>query len=140
MSMRKLICRHYVPAQITVKFQFNGGVPFQILCLLEIMPCNQNWNLELLVGGMVQIRKQRQVNTFYFLSLCPLFFIKFSFHTKWYPFKNYEKMFFISSKKLFSFSRYPNFCISVLPSFPLSAIALGFDRRKILKFITSSTV
>ena len=27
------------------------------------------------------------------------------------------KMLFISSKKLFSFSRYSNFCISVLPSF-----------------------
>ena len=26
-------------------------------------------------------------------SLCPLFFIKFLFFTKWYPFKNYEKCF-----------------------------------------------
>ena len=28
------------------------------------------------------------------------------------------KMFFISSKKLFSFSRYSDFCISIFPSFP----------------------
>ena len=30
---------------------------------------------------------------------------------------NNKKMFFISSKKLFSFSKYSNFCISVFPSF-----------------------
>ena len=40
----------------------------------------------------------------------------FHFFTKWYSFKNYEKC-FISSKKIFSFSRYSNFCISVFPSF-----------------------
>ena len=46
------------------------------------------------------------------------------------------KMFFISSKKLFSFSRYSNFCIFAFPSFfpLLSAIALEVDSRKILKF------
>ena len=33
------------------------------------------------------------------------------------PFKNYENFFFISSKKLFSFSRYSKFCISVFSSF-----------------------
>ena len=42
------------------------------------------------------------------------------------------KMFFISSKKLFS-----NFCIFVLPSFSLSAIAVEVDPRKILKFMMS---
>ena len=41
-----------------------------------------------------------------------------------------RKMLFISSKKLFSFLRYSNFCIFILPSFfPLSAIALEDDRR-----------
>ena len=48
------------------------------------------------------------------------------------------KMFFISSKKLFSLSRYSNFCISLLYS--LSAIALVVDPRKILKFMMPSTV
>ena len=41
-----------------------------------------------------------------------------------------RKMFFISSKKLFSFSRYSNFCISIFPFFlffSLSAIALKVD-------------
>ena len=51
------------------------------------------------------------------LSLCPLFFIKFCFFTKFWLFKNYEKCFFISCKKLFSFSRYSNFCIFVFPPF-----------------------
>ena len=48
---------------------------------------------------------------------------------------------FISSKKLFSFLRYLNFCIFVFPSFfSRSAIALEVDPRKILKFMMSSTV
>ena len=50
------------------------------------------------------------------------------------------KKFFISSKKLFSFLRYLNFCIFVFPAFSLSAIALEVDPRKILKFMMSSTV
>ena len=40
-----------------------------------------------------------------------------------------RKMLFISSKKLFSFSRYSHFCISVFPSVCLSAIALEVDGR-----------
>ena len=49
------------------------------------------------------------------------------------------KMFFISSKKLFSFSRYSHFCIFVFPSFfPLSAIAWEVDQRKILKIMSSA--
>ena len=48
---------------------------------------------------------------------------------------------FISSKKLSSFSRYSNFLYFRLPLFfPLSAIAWEVDPRKILKFMTSSTV
>ena len=42
------------------------------------------------------------------------------------------KILFISSKKLFSFSRYWHFCIFVFPFVPLSAIALEVDSRKIL--------
>ena len=41
----------------------------------------------------------------------------FYFFTKWYPFKNHEKCFFILYKKLISFSRYSNFC-DIFPSFP----------------------
>ena len=43
------------------------------------------------------------------------------------------------SKKLFLFLRYVNFCIFVFPSF-YPAIALEVDPRKILTFMTSSTV
>ena len=49
------------------------------------------------------------------------------------------KMFFISSKKLFSFLRYLKFFRRPL-FFTLSAIALEVDSRKILKFMMSSTV
>ena len=34
-------------------------------------------------------------------SLCPLFFIKFLFFTKWYPFKNYEKCILFHLKSSF---------------------------------------
>ena len=42
---------------------------------------------------------------------------------------NLWKMFFISSKKLFLFSRYSNFCISVFPSvFPVSHCFRGWSK------------
>ena len=45
------------------------------------------------------------------------------------------KIFFISSKKLFLFLRYSNFCIFVFPSFfSLSVIALEVELRKILVY------
>ena len=46
----------------------------------------------------------------YFLS-------NFCFSPKGSPSKTMKNVFFNSSKKLFSFSKYPNFCISVFPSF-----------------------
>ena len=49
--------------------------------------------------------------------LCPLFFIKFLFFHQMIALDKLWKMFFISSKKLISFSRYSNFCI-FFPSFP----------------------
>ena len=50
-------------------------------------------------------------------SLCPLFFIKFLFFHQMIGLQKLWKMFFISSKKLFPFSRYSNFC-NFFPSFP----------------------
>ena len=48
------------------------------------------------------------------------------------------KMLFISCNKLFSISRYSNFCIAILLSFlSLSAMAFEDDRRWILKFMAS---
>ena len=49
-------------------------------------------------------------------SLRPLFFIKFLFFAKWYPFKNYEKCFLFH---LESSSRSQDIQISVFPSSPL---------------------
>ena len=43
------------------------------------------------------------------------------------------KMFFISSKKLFSFSRYSSFCISVFPSFlPVSHCFTGWSNINLM--------
>ena len=50
-------------------------------------------------------------------SLCQLFFIKFLFFREMIGLQKLWKMFFISLKKLFSFSRYSNFCV-FFPSFP----------------------
>ena len=51
------------------------------------------------------------------LKLVPAIFIKFLFFHQIIALQKLWKMLFISSKKLFSFSRYSIFCISVLPSF-----------------------
>ena len=55
-----------------------------------------------------------------YLSLCLLVFIKFLFLHQMIALQKLWKMFFISSKKLFSFSRYSSFCnfSSSLPHFP----------------------
>ena len=51
------------------------------------------------------------------LKLVSAIFIKFSFFHQMIALQKLCKTLFMSSKKLFSFSRYSNFCISVLPAF-----------------------
>ena len=64
------------------------------------------------------------------LKLVSAIFIKFLFFHQMIALQKLWKMLFISLKKLFSFSRYSNFRISVLPFFfYLSAIALEDDQR-----------
>ena len=52
-----------------------------------------------------------------FVSLCALFFVKFLFFHQMIALLKLWEMFFISPKKLFSFSRYSSVC-SFFPSFP----------------------
>ena len=54
----------------------------------------------------------------------PIFYQIIIFH-QMIAFQKLWKMFFISFKKLFPFSRYSHFCIFVFPSFSLSCIALA---------------
>ena len=51
------------------------------------------------------------------IKTCPILFIKFLFFHQIITLQKLWKMFFISSKKLFLFSRYSNFC-NFFPSFP----------------------
>ena len=51
------------------------------------------------------------------VKLVSSIFIKFLFFDHMIALRKLWKMLFISSKQLFSFSRYPNFCITVLPPF-----------------------
>ena len=51
------------------------------------------------------------------LELVSAIFINFLFFRQMIALHKLWKMLFISSKKLFSFSSYSNFCISILPSF-----------------------
>ena len=53
-----------------------------------------------------------------YLKLVSAIFIKFLFFRQMIVLQKLRKMLLISSKKLFSFSRYSNFCISVLSFFP----------------------
>ena len=76
-----------------------------------------------------------------FLKLVSAIFYQILIFHQMIALQKLRKMFFISSKKLFSFLRYLNFCILVFLSFfSLSATALEFDARKILKSMMSSTV
>ena len=63
------------------------------------------------------------------LKLVSAIFIKFLFYHQPIALQKVWKMLFIWSKKRFSISRYSIFCISVLSSFYLSAIALEDYRR-----------
>ena len=64
------------------------------------------------------------------LKLVSAIFIKFLFFHQMIALQKLWKILFISSKKLFSFSRYSNVCIFVLPFFfYLLAIAFEDDRR-----------
>ena len=76
---------------------------------------------------------------FYVKLVSAIFYWIFIFH-QMIALQKLWKMFFISSKKLFSFSKYCNFCILVFPSFFPSAIALELDPRKMLKFMASSAI
>ena len=73
---------------------------------------------------------------FYLKLVSAVFYQIFTFH-QMIALQKLWKMFFISSKKLFSFSRYSNVRYFRLPLFsPLSAIALEADPRKISKLST----
>ena len=54
----------------------------------------------------------------YTLKLVSAIFCQFSISHQIIALQKLRKMLFISPKKLFSFSRYSNFCISIFPSFP----------------------
>ena len=68
-----------------------------------------------------------------YFKACARCFLSNSYH-QMIALQKIWKMFFISSKKLFLFSRYSMFCIFVFPSFSPSAIAL----RPVSSMLTST--
>ena len=69
---------------------------------------------------MCYIYLMYQVSTLYSeksLKLVPTIFSQIFIYHQMIPLQNLWKMFFISSKKLFYFSRYLFFCVSIFPSF-----------------------
>ena len=66
------------------------------------------------MNAAIRLRKVDAVNV---LKPVSAIFIKCLFFHQMIALQKLWKMLFISSKKLFLFSRYSNFCISVLPSF-----------------------
>ena len=70
--------------------------------------------------GVCYLKASSYVATWYIISelrLVSAIFIKSLFFHQMIALQKLWKMLFISSKKLFLFSRYSFFCISVLPSF-----------------------
>ena len=85
-------------------------------------------NQQIYYGEVLAASQQTlKINTVLESSICPMWsypkcflsaiFIIFLYFHQMIALQKLWKMLFVSSKKLFSFSRYSNFCISVLPSF-----------------------
>ena len=131
----------YATQAVTLTSRFSYP-PFTFLYVNLISLCNQFQNSYFL--SCHRTKRDKTFMTFlarpflnfplFFLPLflkvvCAVFYQIFIFN-QMIALQKLWKMFFISSKKLFSFSRYSNFCISVFPSFsPLLAIALEFVWR-----------
>ena len=77
----------------------------------------------------------------YFLKLVSAIFYQIFIYHQMIALQKIWKMFFISSKKLFSFSRYSSFCIFIFPSFSLSAIALsGWSKKNLEVYDTINCI
>ena len=89
--------------------QINTGSSHpEVFCekmFLKILKMSQKKHLESLFAGVSFLKL---VSAIFYQNF--IFHQMIALHKLW-------KMFFILSKKLFSFSRYSNFCISIFPSF-----------------------
>ena len=85
----------------------------------------------------LKITQKMESITFFFriLKLVSAIFKIFIFH-QMIALQKLWKTFFISSKKLFLFSRYSNFCIFTFPFFSLSAIAWELVTRSTVQIRT----
>ena len=83
----------------TVNLFFPCMLPTATATYKPIIKCKQ---LNAFTTHQCKISTKLKASVRYFLS-------SFYFFTKWWPLKNYEKCFFISSKKLLSFLRYSDF-------------------------------
>ena len=73
--------------------------------------------------------------SWYYLMFVSAIFIKFLFFHQMIDLQKLWKVLLISSKKLFSFSRYSIFCISVLPSFKVHDLINCLNKNPITHFI-----
>ena len=108
-----------------------------LYCLLQTFHIEQltlSWDSALLIFGRVYPKPKtltiKMLRQILFKVVSPIFYQIFIFH-QMISLSKLWKMFFISFKKLFSFSRYLGFCISVFHSFsPCQPLPQGLIKDK----------
>ena len=73
--------------------------------------------LVIIISKSFLLKSRKCFRVIYSLKLVSAIFYQIFVSHQMIALQKLWKMFFISSKKLFSFSKYSNFCISVFPSF-----------------------
>ena len=99
-----------------LKMVYQFGIPNSDPQTLKSVKTSSSKNRQMTVHALPTICSF----CFELLKLVSTIFIKFLFFHQMTVFQKLWKMLFISSKKLFLFSRYSIFCISVHPSFSTS--------------------
>ena len=146
LCLRKYILRSYqfvaeVAVNWLLKNSINSSVTFQDCLWLSLFLHLQFCCTYLLIGiahcqqfhmykMYVKSSTKNPPGPAFLLKFVPTIFYQIFIFHQMTALQKIWKMFFGSSKKLFSFWRYSNFCISVYPFFfSLSAIALEVVRR-----------
>ena len=112
------LAKGFVPTKFwkVLPFPFNKELGFQIWFLMVVIDISVNHIFHVTAPNIKLLTEMLgfpKIN----LKLLSAIFVKFLFFHQMIGLQKLWKLLFISSTKLFSFSRYSIFCISILPSF-----------------------
>ena len=87
----------------------------------NLLACQRCWHIKINLSLLIYLIKLKLVSA--------IFYQIFIYH-QMIAFQKIWKMFFISSKKLFSFSRYSSFCIFIFSFFPCQPLLQWLIQEK----------